>query len=149
MCRRLGIRTVAGFMVGFPHDTEQSILAVLDYARRVNPTYANFNVVTPYPGTEFYAQAKSQIADFDYSHYNVFTPVMKYENLTSEQVADLHSKCVTKYYFRSRYLKENAHLLWPVLQKLRRGSTAASTPSTWTTSEGENPGIETTRSQAA
>ena len=118
MARRHGIRTVAGFMVGFPHDTEKSILGVLNYARKVNPTYANFNVVTPYPGTEFYEQSKSQIADLDYTNYSVFNPVMKYEHLSAEQVAELHGRCMTKYYFRSRYLKENGHLLWPFLQKL-------------------------------
>ena len=52
-CRELGIRTVAGFMVGFPTDTRKSILHVMNYARTVNPTYANFNIVTPYPGTGF------------------------------------------------------------------------------------------------
>lgn len=151
MCRRLGIRTVAGFMVGFPHDTKHSILAVLDYARRVNPTYANFNVVTPYPGTEFYEQAKQQIADYDLSNYSVFKPVMKYEHLTSDQVAELHSKCMTKYYFRSRYLAENAHLLWPILQKFGVG--VSTTRETTSRDEGDDSGrkdpISSISSQAA
>ena len=34
LCRRLGIRTVAGFMIGFPEDTAERIEAVLRYARR-------------------------------------------------------------------------------------------------------------------
>ncbi len=147
MTRRLGIRTVAGFMVGFPHDTEASILNVLNYARTVNPTYANFNIVTPYPGTEFYALSKSQIADSDFANYSVFNPVMKYQNLTSEQVAELHAKCVTKYYFRSRYLKENAHLLWPSLQKL--GARFASSTDRRTKSETRANGTVVTASRAA
>src|SRR5690606_1142949 len=70
LCRGLGIRTVAGFMVGFPHDTPRSIHAVLRYAKQVNPTYANFNVVTPYPGTPFFAEVKEQIASHDFSRYD-------------------------------------------------------------------------------
>ena len=62
LCRSLGIRTVAGFMIGFPEDTEESIHVVLRYAKAVGPTFANFNVVTPYPGTEFFEEIKSQIA---------------------------------------------------------------------------------------
>ncbi|MDG2206676.1 MAG: radical SAM protein [Pirellulales bacterium] len=124
LCRELGIRTVAGFMVGFPEDTEQSILDVLAYARGVNPTYANFNIVTPYPGTEFFNQVKGQIEDFDFSHYSVYEPILKYEHLTRDQVADLHAKCMRGFYFRSRYFSDNAHLLWPALQRFRKTGTS-------------------------
>lgn len=120
-CRRMGIRTVAGFMLGFPEDTVKSIRAVLKYAKGVNPTYANFNVVTPYPGTEFFNQVKDDIANFDYTQYTVYTPLMKYRHLTTEQVAELHAKCFTSYYFRWEYLRDNAHLLWPALQRLGIG----------------------------
>lgn len=116
LCRGMGIRTVAGFMVGFPEDTARSIRAVLKYAKAVGPTYANFNVVTPYPGTEFFNEVKAQIADFDYTKYSVYNPVMKYQNLTSDEVAELHAKCFTRYYFRWQYIKENGALVWPWLR---------------------------------
>jgi len=123
-CRGMGIRTVAGFMIGFPDDTQQSIRRVMDYARQVNPTYANFNIVTPYPGTEFFEQIKDRIADFDYSRYTVYTPVLKYEHLTPQHVAALHAKCFNRFYFRWEYLRENAHLLWPALQRFGLGPKA-------------------------
>ena len=115
-CRGIGVRTVAGFMIGFPEDTVRSIRGVLKYAKEVNPTYGNFNVVTPYPGTEFFDEIKSQIASFDFSKYNVYTPVMKYQHLTSEQIAKLHARCFASYYFRWPYLRDNAHLLLPWLR---------------------------------
>lgn len=118
VCRALGIRTVAGFMIGFPEDTEESIRGVLRYAKTVNPTFANFNVVTPYPGTEFFEQIRSQIADFDTTKYTVYTPVLKYKHLTTAQVSELHAKCFKSYYFRSRWLLANAPLVWPSLQRL-------------------------------
>lgn len=121
LCRRLGIRTVAGFMIGFPEDTRQSIISVLRYAQQVGPTFANFNIVTPYPGTEFFDQVKHEIADFDFSKYDVYTPVMKYRHLTHEQVTELHARCFVGYYFRSRYFQQNSHLLWPLLRRLGFG----------------------------
>lgn len=121
LCRDLGIRTVAGFMIGFPEDTRQSIISVLRYAQLVGPTFANFNIVTPYPGTEFFEQVKEEIADFDFTKYNVYTPVMKYRYLTREQVSDLHARCFLGYYFRSRYFLENARLLWPWLKRFGLG----------------------------
>ncbi|MGW8257527.1 MAG: B12-binding domain-containing radical SAM protein, partial [Thermoguttaceae bacterium] len=65
-CRELGIRTIAGFLIGFPDDTEQSIRRVARYARWLNPTFANFNVVTPYPGTKFFADHRDLIAESDF-----------------------------------------------------------------------------------
>lgn len=124
-CRRLGIRTVAGFMIGFPEDTPQSIKGVLRYAKAVNPTFANFNIVTPYPGTEFYENVRSQIADLDYTKYNVYTPVMRCEHLTPEEVRHWHARCYQKFYFRWNWLKENAHLVWPVTKWLGFASTEA------------------------
>ncbi len=117
-CRRLGIRTVAGFMIGFPDDTEKSIESVLAYARKTNPTYANFNIVTPYPGTPFFAAVKEQIADFDFSKFDVYQAVLEYRHLTPQRVMELHGRCFERFYFRMRYLRANAHLLWPWLPRL-------------------------------
>jgi len=123
LCRELGIRTVAGFLIGFPEDTERSIRSVLAYAKTLGPTYANFNVVTPYPGTEFFDEIKDRIVDFNFSHYNVYTPVLQYEHLSIERVEALHGKCFRHYYFRWPYLARNATLLFPFLQRFRAGST--------------------------
>ena len=120
-CRRLGIRTVAGFMIGFPDDTEQSIRRVMDYAQAVNPTFANFNIVTPYPGTEFFEQIKDRIAEFDYSRYTVYTPVLNYTHMTVEHLAALHAECFNRFYFRWRYLRGNAAVLLPALGLLGIG----------------------------
>jgi len=120
-CRQLGIRTVAGFLIGFPEDTDASIRRVLDYAQQVNPTFANFNVVTPYPGTQFFKQMRDRIDDFDFSHYTVYTPVLKYDHLTRERVGWWVRKCFRRYYSRWEYLRENGPLLWPPLRLLGWG----------------------------
>ena len=121
LCRSMGIRTVAQFLIGFPDDTEASIAHLLSYAQSLGPTIANFNVVTPYPGTEFFEQMKDQIADFDFSHYDIFTPLLKYTHLIPTQLGSLHEWCTRRYYFRWKYLAQNAHLLWPSLQKFGLG----------------------------
>lgn len=125
LCRSLGIRTVAGFMIGFPEDTEESIRNVLRYAKTVNPTFANFNIVTPYPGTEFFEEIRPQIDSFDTTKYTVYTPVLKYKNLTSEEVSQLHARCFVGYYFRTRWLTANGPLVWPALRWLGMGRAEA------------------------
>ncbi len=121
LCRGMGIRTVAGFLIGFPGDTEQSIRDVEAYAKMLNPTFANFNIVTPYPGTEFYEQSKDRLLGKPFEHYTVYRPVMRCDHLTTEQLQHRHTKCFLHFYFRWQYLRDNAHLLWPSLQRLGLG----------------------------
>jgi radical SAM superfamily enzyme YgiQ (UPF0313 family) len=118
LCRSLGIRVIAGFMIGFPEDTRQTIRAVLRYAKQVNPFAANFNVCTPYPGTGFIDEISSQIAGRDWSRYDVYTPNLKYDHLTSEEVTELHQDCFRQYYFRWAYLHNNWQFLLPRLHCL-------------------------------
>jgi hypothetical protein len=94
---------------------------VLRYAKLANPTFANFNIVTPYPGTEFFEQIKEQISNFDYTQYNVYTPVLRYQNMTAEDVHHWHAKCFTRYYFRWEWLCSQGPLVWPWLKLLGIG----------------------------
>jgi anaerobic magnesium-protoporphyrin IX monomethyl ester cyclase len=126
VCRSLCIRTIAGFLIGFPADTEQSIRDVARYAKWLNPTFANFNVVTPYPGTEFFAENKDRISDVDYSRYSSYAPVFIYKNITTNKLVKLHERCFNHFYFRKEYLRENVHLIWPGLQRFRFGKNALS-----------------------
>jgi tRNA A37 methylthiotransferase MiaB len=118
MCRSLGIRVVAGFMIGFPEDTRQTIRAVLRYAKQVDPFAANFNVCTPYPGTGFIEEISTQVASRDWSRYDVYTPNLKYDHLTTEEVAEMHQECFRQYYFRWAYLKDNWQFMFPRLHSL-------------------------------
>jgi anaerobic magnesium-protoporphyrin IX monomethyl ester cyclase len=115
MCRGLGIRVVSGFMIGFPEDTRKTVRAVLRYAKKVDPFVANFNVCTPYPGTDWLAEIDHLVANRDWSRYDVYTPNLKYEHLTADEVRELHQDCFRQYYFRWKYLKQNGQFLFPRL----------------------------------
>ena len=136
-CRRMGIRTVAGFLIGFPDDTEASIIRTNCYAKLLNPTFANFNVVTPYPGTEFFERMAGRIAHFDYSRYTVYAPVLQYKHLSAGQLSRLHANCFRNFYFRWRYIRDNAPFLWPRLQALGIGPGEPGEPA----AEAPHPGV--------
>jgi anaerobic magnesium-protoporphyrin IX monomethyl ester cyclase len=119
LCQRLGIRTVAGFMIGFPDDTEESIRRVAEYAQRLNPTFANFNLVTPYPGTAYFAENRHRIVETDLGRYSSYSPVFKYDGLTPAKLTGLSALCFNHFYFRWEYLCKNAHLLYPALRRFQ------------------------------
>jgi len=51
MAKKAGIDQACFFMFGFPTETEEDRLKTIAFAKMLNPTYASFHKVTPYPGT--------------------------------------------------------------------------------------------------
>ena len=54
--REHGMQTWAAFTLGYDNDTYDSIMATMEFARKNRFTFAAFNILTPYPGTDFYRQ---------------------------------------------------------------------------------------------
>ncbi len=53
-CNKIGIWTHSPFIIGFPYETEEDIMATIDYAVNCGIDMATFFIATPYPGTEMY-----------------------------------------------------------------------------------------------
>ncbi len=65
-----GIRVSAFFMFGNPGDTLESIRQTARLARKLNPTFASFNIATPDPGTELYEQVKEKLGDMCFDSFD-------------------------------------------------------------------------------
>lgn len=52
-----GIETAMFFLFGHPGETEAEQQATIDFACRLDPDYASFNIASPYPGTRFFELA--------------------------------------------------------------------------------------------
>ena len=57
---RLGFWTSGTFIIGFPHEKHEDIMATLNFAKVSNMDFAIFYLLTPQPGTEAYAILKEQ-----------------------------------------------------------------------------------------
>jgi len=94
------------FMVGNPGDNLKSIKKNITFVNKLNPDLLIVNITTPFPGTEMYKWAKSKglILTYDWDDYNLSTPVMRLENLTSSQIKDLYKLMYKRFYFRPKYI---------------------------------------------
>ncbi len=45
------METIGFFMIGHPFDTVETMRKTIDFAIRLDPTYAQFTMSTPLPGT--------------------------------------------------------------------------------------------------
>lgn len=70
-----GIRTYTTFLVGSPGETDETIRATIDLAKKARPSMAMFFVAIGYPGTEMYTEAvKEGLVEARWWHHQDWDP---------------------------------------------------------------------------
>ena len=90
----------AMFIIGQRKDTLQSIRKQREFAIDLDPDFAFFSALTPFPGTEVYQEAKRNgwIEDFNWSHYDMVHAIMPTETLSKTQVQEQLYECYRSFY---------------------------------------------------
>ncbi len=61
LTKKVGIDSVCFFLFGLPTETETDMRRTIEFAKKLDPTYASFHVALPYPGTTFHEMIKNEI----------------------------------------------------------------------------------------
>ena len=88
------------FIIGFPSDNERSILKTINYAKKLNTTYAQFSVWTPYPGTPVFNEYKDNITAQKFDEFDQYHLVYNHKLFSKEKIRKYLSKAYSSYYFR-------------------------------------------------
>jgi anaerobic magnesium-protoporphyrin IX monomethyl ester cyclase len=112
--RKAGLRAIGSFIIGCPADTVKSIRKTIRFARALAPRYAQFTLLTPYPGTPFYDEARSRgfIAEDDWTKYTIVDPIIKHPTISARKLKRYVNWAYVSFYLRPRY----------ILDELRDGS---------------------------
>jgi radical SAM superfamily enzyme YgiQ (UPF0313 family) len=103
--KEAGIVSRGSFMLGLPNETPEIAEKTIDFAIKLDPDYANFNIFFPEPGTGLYNLAikSGRLLSRYYLGRNV--PVYLPEGYESvEQLQAMQSKAFKRFYFRPSYL---------------------------------------------
>ena len=103
-CRKLGIVTAAFYVLGFLQDDWDSIAATIDYAIDLGSTFAQFKILTPYPGTPMFKQLEPLLTETDWEKFDGYTPTFKHPNLTDRELRYLLGAAYKRFYMRPSYL---------------------------------------------
>jgi anaerobic magnesium-protoporphyrin IX monomethyl ester cyclase len=103
-CRKLGIVTAGFYVLGFLQDTWASIAATIDYAIDLGSTFAQFKILTPYPGTPMFKQLDPLLIETDWEKFDGYTPTFKHPNMTAEELKYLLGSAYKRFYMRPSYL---------------------------------------------
>lgn len=117
LTKKAGIKVWGYFIIGLPGETKETIEETVRMAKRLSFDIVNFAVGTPYPGTEFYKQAKENgwlesksWEDFDQN----YSAIVSYPGLSSTDIIKGIRNCYLKWYLRPigilRFLKGISNL---------------------------------------
>ncbi len=111
--RAAGIRILAYFMLGAPEETRKSIGETLALSIELNPDFAYYSIVVPYPGTDLYDHALEKgLIGFDYWKEFVGTegklakpaPMFEHDDVTRERLVSTLRSAYLRFYLRPSYI---------------------------------------------
>ena len=98
------IMVSAMYILGFPTDTDSTIKKTIKYSKKLNTTYAQFSVWTPYPGTPVFEEYKEKITSKTFDNFDQYHLVFKHKLFDKQSIRNYLSKAYTDYYFRFSWL---------------------------------------------
>ena len=106
LCHQHGIATHFSNIIGFPFDTEESILDNLRQLQELDPTTASFYILCPIPGTEQYKDFLGQglISELNLDRFDATYPTWQHPNLSHKQLIKLLFHCYRKFHSASHLL---------------------------------------------
>ena len=92
MARAAGLDTAGTMLLGLSHDTEETMMDTINYARRLPLDMMKFGVTIAFPGTPMfndYARL-GLIRSFDWDKYFIYSdePLFAHRNLTQEKISE-------------------------------------------------------------
>jgi anaerobic magnesium-protoporphyrin IX monomethyl ester cyclase len=90
----------AMFVIGDRKDTGESIAHTREFVDRLNPDFAIFTALTPFPGTEIFEEAMRNgwIEDFNWTDYDMAHAIMPTETLSREEVQEELYRCYRRFF---------------------------------------------------
>jgi len=115
LSREAGISTATYFIIGCPHERNRAdVMRTIDFAVRVNPDFAMFNIMAIYPHTELFDMAVEQgLVPSDFWDEFVENPTPDFHmrfwsaSLDAEELTELLRLAYRKFYFRPSVIWRN------------------------------------------
>ncbi len=109
-----GLEVIGSFIIGVPGETKEDIISTIRFAKKLGIDYAQFTLLTPYPGTFIYQYAlkNNLLLTKNWSLYGMLDPVMKVPGFTSKDLIKFIKKAYISFYI-------NPAFFWKEMKKGR------------------------------
>ena len=112
LTKEFDLETWLFFILGLPGETKETIIDSINLAIDLNPDFAKFSVLVPYPGTEVYNYYKDKLIIKKWSDFSIWAgPTFNHENIPIEELQIMFKYAYRKFYLRPspiiKFIKRN------------------------------------------
>lgn len=106
LTNRHGIESLAHVIFGLTGDTPEKIRKTISFIKGLKPSYAQFYCAVPFPGTEFYNQAKEKgwLITEDWSKFEINKAVISTPLLSAKELDRLRKKAYISFFLNPAYI---------------------------------------------
>ena len=109
MTRRSGIKTMSYFILGIPVETYDEALHTIDFAKKIKTDFAQFSILSPFPGTKLYEEAVDkgwyrEISAQNPMDKDLKRPVIISENWSENKLEKIIKTAHNDFYLRPKYI---------------------------------------------
>jgi anaerobic magnesium-protoporphyrin IX monomethyl ester cyclase len=100
LMKKSGIFAQTTFIIGHREDTHKTLSDLREFVDTIDPDLAIFMLLTPFPGTDVYEEArrKGWIEDSNWANYDMVHSVMPTEALNKDELQEELVKCYRAFY---------------------------------------------------
>ncbi len=102
-----GIETIGFFMFGNLGENEETMQRTIDFAKELDPDYAQFSIAIPFPGSRMYQEVKKNgkilITRWESYAFYAGRPIFTCGEVTPELMSKMYKKAHRDFYLRPSY----------------------------------------------
>lgn len=110
LCRKLGIKTQAFFLLGIPGETVEDMKRSIEFAKKLKPSSAQFAIAIPHPGTELYRECTKMgwLKAEKWEDYAACNTIIETDEFSREDVEKARVYAYKHFYFDPRFILRSA-----------------------------------------
>jgi anaerobic magnesium-protoporphyrin IX monomethyl ester cyclase len=102
-----GVKIIGAFILGALGDNERTMRETICLAKSLNPSRAQFSLLTPYPGTKLFEQVREKLLTKNWAMYSGLHPTIKLDKITPQGLNRFLFKAYAGFYLRPPKAIEN------------------------------------------
>ncbi len=102
-----GVKIIGAFILGALGDNERTMRETINLAKSLNPSRAQFSLLTPYPGTKLFEKVKEKLLTKNWEMYEGLHPTIKLDKITPQVLNRFLFKAYASFYLRPPKAVEN------------------------------------------
>jgi len=108
LVKKVKLNTFGSFIIGIPGETVKTIKKTIDFAKKLSPSFAQFTICTPYPGTKLFDMAKEKgwLLTKNWAKYTILDQVMRIPGTVTTNLSKWLLRAYLSFYMRPRFIFE-------------------------------------------